>query len=336
MDFEDLIGNDDVKQKLEKAYLNGTISNTLLFSGPNGIGKSLFALALTCKLMHPEKDIDPIALKKIEENNHPDLHIFEPEGKTSHHSIASIRSLIEQVFMAPFEAEAKVFIINDADRMLASSSNALLKTLEEPTLDSYLILLTSKAEDVLPTILSRCFRINFTAIQDEEIVLFLQNKYQFSNDDATKLAKISTGSIGKAIELAEHPDYLKKRDFFIDILAKQKINSYYDLIEALTKLEEIYVESFSKNSPKIFHREIDLLLEKLLYWFRDLNLLKINADKKFLFFSDKIDLLEKQDLQKVLPLDKITPLIDEIKSALLRNIKLKYCLENFFLKIDFV
>ena len=75
MDFEDLIGNDDVKQKLEKAYLNGTISNTLLFSGPNGIGKSLFALALTCKLMHPEKDIDPIALKKIEESK------IQPEEK---------------------------------------------------------------------------------------------------------------------------------------------------------------------------------------------------------------------------------------------------------------
>ena len=115
--------------------------------------------------MHPETDIDPKALIKIETNNHPDLHVYEPEGKTYHHSIASIRNLIGQVYMAPFEAEAKVFIIKDAHRMLKSSANALLKTLEEPTLDSFIILTSSKADDIIPTITSRCFRINFLGIK---------------------------------------------------------------------------------------------------------------------------------------------------------------------------
>src|SRR3989304_6614260 len=135
MEFDDIIGNDLIKDKLKGSLENNTISNTILFSGPEAVGKSLFATVLAGRLMHPEEDIDPSALKKIQANNHPDLHIYEPEGKTSHHSIASIRNLVEQVFMAPFEAKAKIFIIKDAHRMLIPSANALLKTLEEPTLD---------------------------------------------------------------------------------------------------------------------------------------------------------------------------------------------------------
>jgi len=334
MEFDDIIGNDHIKDKLKAAIKNNTISNTLLFSGPDAVGKSLFAIVLASRLMHPEIDIDPRALQKIETNNHPDLHVYEPEGKTFHHSIACIRNLVEQVNMAPFEAEAKIFIIKDAHRMLASSANALLKTLEEPTLDSFIILISSKAEDILPTITSRCFRMNFSAIKEKEIINYLQKKNDLSEEEAYKLSKISNGSIGKAIEIAKYPDYLKKRDIFINILAKENISSYFDLSEALTNLEEEY-QGFSKDNSIKFN-EIELLLESLLYWFRDLHLLKINADEKYLFFSDKIQLLKKQDLQSLFSLDKLSILIDEIKLALSRNIKLKHALENFFIKINFI
>jgi len=336
MDFDDILGNEFVKDKLIAALENNNISNTLLFSGPDAVGKSLFATVLASKLMHPEKDIDPIALKKINTNNHPDFHVFEPEGKTSHHSIASIRNLIEQVYMAPFEAEAKVFVIKDAHRMLEPSANALLKTLEEPTLDSFIILISSRAEEMLPTITSRCFRINFSVIKEEEIIWFLQKNYSLSEEDSFKISRISNGSIGRAIELAKHPDYLKKREFFISILAKENIFSFFELSEALSKLDDEYAQSFSKDNQTKYFDEIDLLLDKIIYWFRDLHLLKIKGDEKYLFFSDKTDLLKKQNLQNLPSLDKLMELVDEIKLGLSRNIKLKYILENFFIKINFI
>lgn len=336
MDFEDIIGNDSIKEKLLATLESGSISNTLLFSGPEAIGKSLFAIALASKIMQPQKDLDPIALKKIHSNNHPDLHVYEPEGKTSNHSISSIRNLIEQVNMAPFEAKAKVFIIKDAHRMLLPSANALLKTLEEPTFDSYIILITSKVEEILPTITSRCFRFNFSAISDNEIINFLQKNYSLSFDDAIKISKISNGSIGKAIDLAKHPDYLIKRDLFINILAKENISSFYELSDAITKLDDEYLDSFSEDNQNLYFNEVDLLLEKLVYWFRDLHLLKINADERFLFFTDKIDLLKKQNLDNLVPLEKINYLVDEIKLSLARNIKLKHALQNFFIKINFI
>ena len=188
----------------------------------------------------------------------------------------------------------------------------------------------------MPTITSRCFKVNFQSIQDDEIILFLQNKYSINLEDAKKLSKIAQGSIARAIELAEHPDYLKKRDLFIDILAKENISNYFDLSEAIAKLEDIYVQSFSHDNSIKYHKEIELLLDKLVYWFRDLHLLKIKADEKFIFFADKIDLLKKQNLEKLISLDKINIFVDEIKLALQRNIKLKHALENFFIKINFV
>jgi DNA polymerase-3 subunit delta' len=336
MNFDDLIGNNSVKENLKKAISNSNLSNTMLFSGPDGIGKSLFAIELAAHLMHPETDIDPEALKKIKSNNHPDLHILEPEGKTSTHSISSIKNLIDEVFMAPFEAAAKVFIIKDASRMLKASANALLKTLEEPTLDSYIILISNRVEDIIPTIVSRCFRINFSSIEQKEIVSFLEKKFSFSEIDAIKLAKISAGSIGKASQLANHPDYLKKRDLLINILAKENITSYYELSDAISNLEETYTDSFSKDSLVTLQKEVDLLIEKIFYWFRDLHLLKMKGDEKYLFFSDKIDLLKKQNLEHLFPLDKLNILIDEIHESISRNIKLKYVLENFFLKINFI
>jgi len=331
MNFDDLIGNEAIKKNLSQAIENNTISNALLFSGPDAIGKSQFARILAGYLMYP-RDININKLKKIKCNNHPDLYLLQPEGKTSLHSIESVRNLNEQVFMAPFEAKSKVFIIKDAHRMLKSSSNALLKTLEEPTLDSFIILITSKVEEILPTIVSRCFRFNFSSIKDEEIISFLQEKYFYEKKDALKLAKIANGSIGRAIELAKHSDYLTKRDLLIKILAKENISTYIDFSDALSSLEEMYAQKFKEN---LAHEEIDILIENILFWFRDLHLLKIKKDEKYIFFSDKLDLLKKQNLDNLVSLDALIKLIDEVKLALSRNIKLKHALENFFLKIDF-
>lgn len=96
---------------------------------------------------------------KIEHGNHPDLHIYEIEGKNGMHSMAAMQQLLQEVAFKPFEADFKIFIINQAERMLASSSNALLKTLEEPPPDCYLILVSHVPDQLPPTLLSRCRKI---------------------------------------------------------------------------------------------------------------------------------------------------------------------------------
>ena len=128
----------------------------LLFEGPKGARKGELADAFARELLKTIKK-DP-----------PDLRHLYPEGKGNHHPMHVIKQFIEETRLPPFEASRKVFIIHDADRMLPTSANALLKTLEEPVSEVTIILLTSHVEALLPTIISRCFRIPFPLLEEEE------------------------------------------------------------------------------------------------------------------------------------------------------------------------
>lgn len=101
------------------------------------------------------------ALDLLGKYPHPDLREYFPEGKTGMHSIQTMRQLTTEVGLVPYQARWKLFIIYDADRMLPTSSNALLKTLEEPAARTVILLLSSHSERLLTTILSRCQKIDF-------------------------------------------------------------------------------------------------------------------------------------------------------------------------------
>lgn len=106
---------------------------------------------------------------KIDTDNHPDLHFYVPEGKAHLHPMANIQKLIREMALPPFEAPRKIFIIEEAEKMLPSSSNALLKTLEEPNQDTYILLLTEHPDLLLPTILSRLAPLSFPRQEVEPI-----------------------------------------------------------------------------------------------------------------------------------------------------------------------
>jgi DNA polymerase III subunit delta' len=337
MNFTKIIGNESVKGYLSKALQNNNLANTILFSGPDGIGKSLFAASLSLQLMYPD-GFDEIIEKKIDTNNHPDLHLYFPEGKTGMHSISSIRDMIDQVFMQPFEAKAKVFILYDAHRMLPSSANAVLKTLEEPTFDSYIILITSKSEDLLPTIVSRCNKVKFNYIAEDEISNFLQNMGK-SPSQSRYLAHLANGSIGRALELANFPNHKEKRNLLIDILSKNDINNYLDLSDAILKLESFYIfneKDVQGSVGALYQKEIEILFSQILMWYTDLHILKEQGDRKYLYFQENITTLLAQDLSKMPSLEELHLLLEDVKIAVERNIKLKTCLEYFFLKINLV
>lgn len=98
------------------------------------------------------------------------LREYFPEGKTAMHSIASVRSLINEAMTRPFESLHKVLIVHGADRMLPSSANALLKTLEEPFETTHILLLTHDIDAMLPTILSRCKKYPFASDETVDVL----------------------------------------------------------------------------------------------------------------------------------------------------------------------
>lgn len=144
---------------LSRILKTGRVPHTLLLHGPKEAQKKEAAVSFARALL---------GKNAAEKKEPPDLHIYALEKESNLHSIESIRALIDEAALPPFEAEASVFIIEDAEKMLPSASNALLKTLEEPLEGRYFILLVNEIEEVLPTILSRACEIAFHAEPKEE------------------------------------------------------------------------------------------------------------------------------------------------------------------------
>jgi len=338
--FQTILGNEHIKKYLLLAHKKNSVANTLLFVGPDGIGKKLFAKELAYHLMYVNA-IDDVIKKRVIENNHPDLHIYRPEGKSGMHTIAAMRELISQVFLAPFEAEAKVFIIYDAERMLPSSANALLKTLEEPNLDSYIILLTTKESLLLPTIVSRCVRLQFHPLSEKQVASYIEEKWKKSSTEAKHIATLSHGSIGRAEDICTHPDYNSKKKLLLSILAESFSWSYVELASALEKLDKLFTKEPPKETAEEsisvrWRKEVEFLLTQIAMWYRDLHLLKQKGDRRHLFFADHLSLLQAQDISKLPPLEKILEWIDEAKLGIDRNMKLITCLEVLFFKLGIV
>ncbi len=348
--FENIIGNEGIKQYLERLVERRSLANSLLFTGPEGIGKSLFAQGIAQALLGASV--------------HPDLHIYKPEGKLGMHAIDSMRLFSEEVYMAPFQGSHKIFIIHDADRMLPSSANALLKTFEEPPLDSIIILISSVPSLLLPTILSRCWTICFQALSNDEIVRYLQTNRKVEEAEARRLAFLSGGSIGNALRWMEQgSDGI--RNLLLDFLGKGTDATYQELrtvaeaisgqIEAskkhlegsiqselfsgsLKNLTALQKESLEKDvEGALAMRQMQLmqsLFTVVLGWFRDIELLAINGNCAYLFNQDRKSSLE-QALQRGerLLIERVQKAIVEAKLAVERSTTLSICIESLFLKI---
>lgn len=104
--------------------------------------------------------------KKIQSNQHPDLHILKPEGKADLYSVEMIQAFIEESSLPPFESRYKVYLFLQAERMLPVHANALLKTLEEKKPFTAIILTTTNLPAIIPTILSRCQKISLASLDD--------------------------------------------------------------------------------------------------------------------------------------------------------------------------
>ena len=140
------IGFNKQREYFKNAVKNGHLSHAYLFSGPDGIGKKIFAYDLFRLVNQREPEGDP------------DFKLLTPrlEEEETQIYIEDIRDLKSYLSLKPYRGPYKFVVINDADRLVIEASNAILKLLEEPTQFTVIILVSSKPKLLLPTVLSRC------------------------------------------------------------------------------------------------------------------------------------------------------------------------------------
>lgn len=317
-------GHDWAVAYLRKSMLHDRIRQAYLITGTSSIGKYrlayAFAMALNC--LHEDILSRPCggcrSCKRMLSGNHIDTIFSQTDSGTGALKIDAIRGICGQLAMKPYESRYRIAILEDFDNAQPRAQDALLKTLEEPPAHAVLILLATSLEPVLSTIKSRSQIIYLRPVETNVIHNVLVGEYNLNDDDATLLARLSSGRIGWTLQAAENPEMLTQRD------------------EALTLLEEIIrqnraqrfdlAQGLAKDKPAL----IQLLELWLTYW-RDVLLQTENSPVNICNIDREVAI--QQMAYDVTPEQAFNALqaTREMLSQLNFNINVRLALEVMFL-----
>ena len=286
--FENIVGNNKIKESLKNAVKSNNVSHSYLFVGKAGVGKKIFAKDLAKKVMclgsnggaqnnsvknnevqnnnvandNLELDFDNCdSCIKFDANSNPDFSIIVPDGKSI--KIEQIRNLQARIVEKPISSSKKVYIIDDADTMTEESQNCLLKTLEEPPEYAMIILIASNENRMLQTIKSRCVIIRFEDLTNEEISQILH-----TNDQ--DIIRLCEGSVAKADTISEKREMFAQLKIIADYLSKNSLidvlnNSdllYSSKDDIMTLIDFLNIIFFEKAKENIKYSKAISIIEK--------------------------------------------------------------------------
>ena len=217
MPFDTIRGQDHAVGILRRSLATGRVAHAYLFEGIAGCGKMLTASALVEALFcgSPEPCGACPACRKMAKQQHPDLHLLEPEKGVI--KIDQVRELQKELSLRPVESPKKACIISQADRMNQASANAFLKTLEEPPGNALLILLSDTPTALLPTVLSRCQRLRFSPLSQEVLAELLEAR-GLSAEDALFSASLADGSMERALAITREGFLARRREIIEQVI----------------------------------------------------------------------------------------------------------------------
>jgi DNA polymerase-3 subunit delta' len=338
--FDELIGNARVKGILKRMLVSDRLPGAMLFTGEEGIGKKLFALeiarALNCrtptdgeacgvcsscvrirKLNYPTRD-DADEWTQIIWTDHPDVGLVVAPRRVLR--VEQMRQIEKEANFRPFEGKARVFLIDEADKLNDASANALLKVLEEPPKTSHLILITARPAMLLPTILSRCQMIRFSPLTPDDIAKHLV-KNEIDAKTARLRARAAGGSMGRALS-GDFVTFTSQRKAMLKVLNTLVLSD--DRAQLLRSAEQLNEAQYKDE----FEERLDVL-ETLI---RDAWMLSLGVDTSRIVNEDLSAEL-KEIAQKLDPSragDWILQ-IEDLREQLIVNVNRKITTDSLFL-----
>ena len=235
--FKDVVGQSSVSNTLINAIQNKTLAQAFLFCGPRGVGKTTCARILA-------KAVNADDITKLDEISDDNFNVFELDA-ASNNSVDDIRSLIDQVRIAPAgDKKYKVYIIDEVHMLSASAFNAFLKTLEEPPSYAIFVLATTEKHKILPTILSRCQVFDFNRISTQDITDHLKYIAEKENVKAEEealhiIAQKADGGLRDALSIFDQMVSFSGGDLTykstIENLNMLDLEYYFQLTEQLSQ-----------------------------------------------------------------------------------------------------
>ena len=271
MAFQDVVGHKRPLEILRKEIEKGRVYHAYLFSGMEGIGKRLVAVNMAKVLNCSDQGDDACdhcsSCRRMDRGIHPDLIQIDPAGEAI--KIGQIRELQRAIAFKPYEARWRVIIVDGAERMTREAANAFLKTLEEPPPWTTIILVATAEEWLPPTVLSRCQRIPFNPLNQEETKKVLVD--HLTAEEIHTLAPLAGGSPGRAVRM-DAEEVMKVRSTLSSALSPS-LRHRLQLAQDLAHQEE----------------RGGLFLEILGGWLRDLVVYRETGEEGMLLNRDLVD-----------------------------------------------
>lgn len=321
--FRQIIGHKDVIRHLQNAIEANKVSHAYILNGEKGSGKKtiarVFARALNCE-SDEERPCDKChSCRQANSGNHPDIMEITHD-KPNSISVDDIREqIVEDVQVRPYSSPYKVYIISDAEKMTMQAQNALLKTIEEPPSYVVVLLLTTNASSLLPTILSRCVMLNTKPVPDSQVRTYLMEHAQIPDYQADICVAFAQGNIGKAVQLATSENFNEIRGAAIYLLTHLKDMDIAEITAAVKAVSEFKVD-------------IRDYLDILAVWYRDVLYFKATSDANGIIFRENLRAIQEQTRRcSYEGLERILEGIQKAKMRLTANVNFELTMELLFL-----
>ncbi len=253
--FDEVVGQDNTITLLKDSILNEKISHAYIFSGPRGTGKTscakIFAKAINC--LNP-KNGNPCGICENCLNFATSNDIYEIDA-ASNNGVDQVREIIENIKLTPINLKYKVYIVDEVHMLSISAFNALLLTLEEPPKHAVFILATTDIEDVPITVLSRCQRLDFRKIRDEDIEKNIKDickkeGIDIDKDAISEIASFADGGMRDALSILDQLSKTNEKitqDVVLNSIGVISNKKIKELIDAYSNNDINAIEDFMAN-----------------------------------------------------------------------------------------
>lgn len=323
--FQSIVGHEEIIKHMRNSIAMGKVSHSYIFAGEPGAGKKLLAKAYAMTLQCEAGKTDPCmkcdSCKRAASKNHPDI-IYLTHEKPNTISVEEVRTqIVEDVAIKPYYGKYKIYIIPDCEKMTAQAQNAILKTIEEPPAYAIFLLITNNIELLLPTIQSRCVRLDVKAVSDALVKEYLMEHLHVPDYQAEVDASFAQGNIGKAEAAATSSDFeaLTKRALYVLKNAQNmEINELIDVVKELSADKHIIYD----------------YLDLFQIWYRDVLMFKATREIDNLVYKQEINEIRHQAKERSYEgLENILDGIEKAKVRLRANANFDTVMELLFLTI---
>ena len=321
--FKDITGHEQMIEHFQNAIRLDKVSHAYILNGPDLSGKKMlaeaFAMALQCEKKGIEGCMQCHSCRQAVSHNHPDIHYLIHE-KPNTISVDDIRRQINQdIAIKPYGSPYKIYLVDEAEKMNQQAQNALLKTIEEPPGYGIILLLTTNADAFLPTIVSRCIRLDLKPVANDKIRGYLMKQMQVPDYQADISAAFAQGNVGKAIQLAGSEHFRELKDSAVQLMKRIRDIDVYEMGEAVKQISE-------------YKMSINDYFDIMMVWYRDVLMYKATLDINGVIFKEQVyDIKKQASHSSYHGLQEILKALEKAKTRLNANVNFDIVIELLLL-----